>query len=110
MPSAQAKPVPSKTIPFDLYWIVWLDASGDTGWEKVSAIKEQHTVVTSVTFLIRKTRKHYLVGSSIYWDENEEEWNFGDRNHIPRGMVKSMTLMPKIAAGGDTPEPAKEAS
>lgn len=86
----------SNAWPYDLVEIVWLDASGDTGWRAESDIKESHTLVSTIGFVIRKTRKHYLMGSSVFWDEEGEEHNFGDRNHIPRGMVKSvLVLVPK---------------
>lgn len=84
----------SSKWPFDFVEIVWLDASGDTGWKAESEIIEKHTVITSLAFLIRKTKAHYLIGASIGCEDGEHY--FGDRNHIPRGMVKSIrVLVPK---------------
>ena len=95
----------TKAYPFDFVEIEWRDASGDTGWKNLSEIKEEHTLVTSYGFLLRKTRHHYLIGSSLYFDDEEDEYAFGDRNHIPRGMVKSFrVLIPKNSPGADSPQ------
>lgn len=89
-----------KSWPYDLVEIVWVDASGDTGWKAESEIKEETTTVTTVGFLIRKTKKHYLIGASIFFEESDDEHHFGDRNHIPRGMVKSITVLVPKSTGG----------
>jgi hypothetical protein len=101
------KPVPAdKPIPYDLVRIVWLDASGDTGFKPVSEIKEERTKVTTVGFLIHKTRDHYLTGGSVF-RETDGEYYFGDRNHIPRAMVKELTV---IAAKPSRKQQAPNAS
>lgn len=91
-------------FPYDLVSIVWLDASGETDFKAESDIKEDHTVVTSIAFLLRKTKKHYLTGASFYWNEEDQQYHVGDRNHIPRGMVRSITvLIPKNKSPEELP-------
>jgi hypothetical protein len=83
----------SNAYPYDFVEICWLDASGETDWKPASEIQEVHTAVSSFGFIIRKTRKHYLIGASLYYDTAAQEYVFGDRNHIPRGMIKSVRIL-----------------
>lgn len=86
----------SDSWPFDFVEVVWDDADTATGWEHETNIEVDETPVTNFGFLIKKTRKHIIVGSGIYYKEADGECAFNNRTTIPRGMVKKITvLVPK---------------
>jgi hypothetical protein len=86
----------SESWPFDLVEILWDDAGTSSGWENETAIKPEEELVTTIGFLVKKTKKCFIVAASSYYNEVDEEYCFNARIQIPKGMVKKVkVLVPK---------------
>lgn len=77
--------------PFDLVSVVWDDAECDSGWDAAAEPKE--SLVLSVGFLVKKTRKHIVLAGSITTGEH----NTNQRIQIPKGMIKSIEVLKEKA-------------
>jgi len=90
--------------PYPLVEIVWDDSATATGWESEHEIEVTEELATTIGFLIKKTRTHYILGSSVYYCKAHDEYQFNDRLQVPRGMVKHFNvLVPKNVS--KDPEP-----
>lgn len=76
---------------YDLVQIRWDDAECDSGWDKAQDPKE--ALVLSVGYLVKKTRKHYVLAGSITTGEH----NTNQRIQIPKGMVKEVVVIKEKA-------------
>lgn len=84
-------------FPYDLVMIRWDDAETSHGWENESEIKTSVDLVRTVGYLVKRDRRYVVVvAASVYFNETDKEHAFNARVTIPRGMVKSMSvLVPK---------------
>lgn len=81
-----AKPAPKrpKKQP-KVVAIQWLDAVAGAGWTDHADAPEA-SVIYSVGFLVKKTRKEVTIATSVGAADNEHNGSMT----IPRGMIQSM--------------------
>ena len=67
---------------------VWNDASSDENeWKEDSELDDGDELVTTVGFLVRKTKNFIWIASSVYEGYNNS------RTKIPKGMIKELTTL-----------------
>jgi hypothetical protein len=79
--------------PYDLVECIWDDAESFTGWEIGSQINPKDSLCTTIGFLLKKTKKHLVIASTVSWDDGVEEHTSNNRIQIPVGMVKRLTIL-----------------
>ena len=84
-------------FPYDFVEIAWVDALTESYWKSVGNTGDAGEPVTSRGWLIKKG-KMVVLAASIYYDEDDEEHTTSNRLHIPKGMVKVITVLDKKAS------------
>ena len=79
-----------KKYPYPLVKVKWFDAETNSGWESKNEKKPTVPLITTVGFLIVKTKKLVLIASTV-----SKDLCHNSRIKIPRGMVKSLTVLRK---------------
>lgn len=87
-------PLP-ESLPYDLVLCRWDDADVSTGWELESTLSADEDLATTTGFLVKKTKSHYIIAGSYYFNKVTEEYQFNSRTQIPKGMVKKLTVLVK---------------
>lgn len=90
----------------DLVLVTWDDAAElNLGWMEESEIEAKPMIVRTVGFMVRKTKKHVIVASTI-----------GDHAHchaqfqIPRQMIQSIEVLGRRGAEFPTAEKVEHVS
>lgn len=91
--------------PYPLVEVKWLDAETAHGWENAKDVEPSDELVTTVGFLIKKTKTSYMLGASICYQKDAEDHAFNARVQIPKSMVKKLTvLVPKNTKPAEDPK------
>lgn len=80
----------SKKYPYPLVKLEWIDAETDHGWESADEKNPTVPLVTTVGFLIKDTEELVSIASTVGDDRSHNS-----RINIPKGMVKTMTVLRK---------------
>lgn len=89
-PVPRNKPVKRTSYKYDLVEVRWDDAHGDAGWQDISKKPLEPMIAISIGFLVKDEPEYILIADSYF--ENEPTY-IGGTNQVPRGMVKSITVL-----------------
>jgi hypothetical protein len=90
----------------DLVHILWDDAAElMLGWMDESEVEAKEMLVHTVGFLVRKTRKHIIVASTI-----GELVHCHAQFQIPRAMIRHITIIAKRGTEFPTTNEAPDAA
>jgi len=73
---------------YKLYLFEWVDAESDVSWDTASAVNEwaeEDCLIREIGWLVRRTKKHIIVGSQI-----GQNGDIGNKTKIPRVYLRSM--------------------
>lgn len=83
----------------------WYDAAGDSGWAQEEEAKhEEPPLCTTVGVIISKTKARLVIAGTIGHGSDE---TVGDRNVIPMGMVRGVSVLGEILIEDDPKAKAK---
>ncbi len=79
---------------YDLVWIQWVDAEHEGAWS-TPGLESEYEIVPceSVGWLIHSNKNRLFIGSSTAMDRDDVIIEIGNKQIIPRGMIKKMKVL-----------------
>ena len=91
---------------YPIYWILWDDAEGESGWSEEPIAPLTPTLATTIGFLIRDEPNYVLVADSYFSGSRV----IGGTNKIPRKMIVEMQEVQLSKKRENVKKAVKEAS